>query len=34
MGKHHKAERGGLKRSGEVSDWVLYKRLLGYIVPY
>ncbi len=34
MGKHHRAELGRLRRSGRVSDWVLYRRLLAYVFPY
>jgi ATP-binding cassette, subfamily B, bacterial MsbA len=34
MGKDHKADRATTRRSGADSDWVLYRRLLGYVVPY
>jgi subfamily B ATP-binding cassette protein MsbA len=34
VGKTVRAEGGGLRRSGKVSDWVLYRRLLAYILPY
>jgi subfamily B ATP-binding cassette protein MsbA len=32
MGKRHAIT--DTKRSGKVSDWQLYRRLLGYVVPY
>ena len=32
MGKRHAITTN--KRSGKVSDWQLYRRLLGYVVPY
>ena len=34
VAERHAAGRPVPRRNGDVSDWRLYGRLLGYIVPY